>query len=652
MRSLVLGTAGHIDHGKSALVRALTGTDPDRLKEEKARGITIDLGFAHYQQDDLNVAFVDVPGHERFVRNMLAGAGGFDAVLLVVAADESVMPQTREHFAICRLLGLTRGVIALTKADLADADMRAIAESDARALAAGSFLDGAEIVPVSSVTGEGLEALRAAIARLGAGAAGSRRTTGPVRLPIDRAFTVKGFGTVVTGTLVSGALEEGGAYALLPKGRVVRVRGLQSHGEARPRVEAGRRIAVNLGGVDVADVHRGDTLASPGAFSIARRFDAVIENDSPRAIRNGARVRVYQGTSEALGRLTLGPEYSSRLNKPGSETDTPNRVYSTGKNVPDLPVPELLPGHRAFARVRLETPAVLTRGDRFVLRSYSPLATIGGGIVIDPEPRSAPVRSAKAAERFAKLAPRESAGAVVAMVEEAGVRGLIIEELTSRAGLSHDEVQAIALDAGGAIVRLGERLIGAPVAAQLEARVLDVLKKQHDAAPLSEGLPREELRERALPGVPHDIAAAVLARLEQAGRIAGRERLALAGHKLSLTPDEARVADAILSKARDAGLAALTLQEMSASAGGRAEVVQRMIALLVRQKQLVRLETLLYHPATLEALKVEVKTLPSLDVGLFKTRFGVTRKFAIPLLEYLDRERVTRRVGDKRVVNQ
>ena len=651
MRSLVIGTAGHIDHGKSALVRALTGTDPDRLKEEKARGITIDLGFAHYRDGDLNVAFVDVPGHERFVRNMLAGAGGFDAVLLAVAADESVMPQTREHFAICRLLGLSRGVVALTKSDLADADMRAVAEADVREMVAGSFLASAEIVAVSSATGEGLDALRGAIARL-AGAASPRAVTGPVRLPIDRAFTVRGFGTVVTGTLVSGTLEHGAEYALLPAGRTVRVRGLQTHGEAHTRVEAGNRLAVNLGGIDVDDIRRGDTLAVAGAFTVTHRFDAIVENDSPRALRNGARVRVYQGTAEALGRITLGAEYSSRLNIPGSaETAAVNREYSTGKNIP---VAELATGARAYARIRLEAPIVCTRGDRFVLRSYSPLATIGGGIVLDPEPRRAPVRSAKAAERFEKLAPRsdDRAAAVIAMVEEAGVRGLIIEELTSRAGLSHDDVQAVALASGDAVVRLGERLVGAGVAGQLEARVLDVLARHHESTPISEGLPREELRERALPGVPHDIAAAVLARLEQRGRIAGRERLALAGHTLSLSPEESRGSEAILAAVQAAGYHAPDVAALAAATTARPDLVQKMVALLVRQRQLVRLDTLLFHPATLDALKADVRTLSKLDVGVFKTRYGVTRKFAIPLLEYLDRERVTRRVGDTRVVNQ
>ena len=632
MRSIVIGTAGHIDHGKSALVRALTGTDPDRLKEEKARGITIDLGFAHYERSDLNIAFVDVPGHERFVRNMLAGAGGFDAVLLVVAAEEGVMPQTREHLAICRLLGIARGVIALTKCDLADADMRAVAEMDVRELVAGTFLEDAEIVPISSRTGEGLEALGEAIDRLAASGA-PRPATGPVRFPIDRAFSVKGFGTVVTGTLVSGTMEEGGEYAMLPAGRVVRVRGLQTHGQTRPRVEAGHRLAVNIGSIEVGEIRRGDTLAAAGAFTVTRRFDAMLENESSRPIRNGARVRVYQGTSEAMARLTIG-----------ADADTPGGA----------PVPAIEPGRRAFARVRLEAPAVLTRGDRFVIRSYSPLATIGGGTVLDPEPRRAPVRSVRAAARFAKLAPegaKGDAGAVAAMIEEAGVRGLILEELTSRAGLTHDAVQAVATSLGAAVVRLGARILSAPLAAQLEARVLDTLAAHHASTPLSEGLPREELRERALPGVPHDIAAAILARLEQASRITGRERLAVAGHRLSLSADEARVSDVIQKEMLARGYQAPDAKELTDAAGAPTAVVDRVVALLVRQKKIVRLDTLLYHPSTLEALKADVRTLASLDVAVFKTRYGITRKYAIPLLEYLDRERVTRRVGDKRVVN-
>jgi len=352
-----------------------------------------------------------------------------------------------------------------------------------------------------------------------------------------------------------------------------------------------------------------------------------------------------------MARVTLGaePENSSRLSFPGSDSDREN---STGKS---LPLPALEPGRRAFARVRLEGPAVLTRGDRFVMRSYSPLATIGGGTVLDPEPRRAPVRSPRAADRFSRLVDAGAPGdgrAVAAMIEESGVRGLMLEELTSRAGLTHDEVQAIATSLGAAVTRLGARLVGAAVAGQLEARALATLAAHHAAAPLSEGLPREELRERALPGVPHDIAAAVLARLEQAGRITGRERFAVAGHRLSLTEDEARVSDAILAAVLEKGYQAPDAKELAEALSAPADVVGRVLALLARQKKLIRLDTLLYRPETLEELKADVRTLASLDVATFKTRYGLTRKHAIPLLEYLDRERVTRRMGDRRVVNQ
>lgn len=638
-RSIVVGTAGHIDHGKSALVRALTGTDPDRLKDEQARGITIDLGFAHLRRRDVEIAFVDVPGHERFVRNMLAGAGGFDAVLLVVAADEGVMPQTREHLAICRLLGLSRGVVALTKIDAADADMRAVAELDVRELVEGTFLENAEIVPVSARTGDGLEAIGEALARLAVDET-SRPATGPVRFPVDRVFTMKGFGTVVTGTLVSGTIEEGRDYTLLPAGRAVRVRGLQSYGTSRTSAAAGRRLAVNLSGIEVGDIARGDTLAVPGAFTVTRRFDAIVENDSSRPIRNGARVRVYQGTSELMARITVGAEVGADVQATGDATATVNAIE---------------PGRRAFARLRLEAPAVLTRGDRFVLRSYSPLATIGGGTVLDPEPRQAPVRSPRAAARFAQLAPaagQDDAGAVAAMIDEAGVRGLMIEELTSRAGLTHDQVQAIAMSLGGAVTRLGARIVSSSIAQQLEARVIDVVRAHHAVSPLSDGLPREELRERALPGVPHDIAAAVIARLEGGGRLTGRERLALPGHAPTLSADEARASEAVRAAVLDRGYAAPDAKELATVVQASGDLLTRVLTLLVRQKQLIRLDTLYYRPETLDELRADVRQLTSLDVATFKARYGLTRKHAIPLLEYLDRERVTRRVGDTRVVNR
>ncbi len=372
MPSIVVGTAGHIDHGKSALVRALTGTDPDRLKEERERGITIDLGFAHLTTNSgLQVAFVDVPGHDRFVKNMLAGVGGIDLVMLVVAADESVMPQTREHFHICRLLHVPRGLVVLTKTDIADRDMQELARLEVRELVAGSFLDGAPVLSVSARSGEGLEVLTNTLVEMAASVP-SRRTDGPVRLPIDRAFSMKGFGTIVTGTLVSGSIAVEGELEMLPERRPTRVRGLQVHGRAERSVEAGHRVAVNVGGVEVSDVIRGHTLAEPNAFEPTRRIDVRLDLlDGVPPLRQGARVRFHSGAAEILGRVTPAGTY---------------------------------------ARIHLESPAIVTRGDRFILRSYSPVATIGGGAILDPRPPRVAVRSDAGLARLQRLDSARSAG--------------------------------------------------------------------------------------------------------------------------------------------------------------------------------------------------------------------------------------------------
>lgn len=450
MRSIVIGTAGHIDHGKSALVRALTGTDPDRLKEEQARGITIDLGFAHVEAGGVNLAFVDVPGHERFVKNMLAGAGGVDIAMLVVAADESVMPQTREHFQICRLLQIPAGLVVLTKADLADADTIELSTLEIRELTAGSFLADASIVAVSSKTGEGLDLLRQTLVDL-ATVVRARNRDGQVRLPIDRVFSVKGFGTVVTGTLVSGTVREEMELAVLPRERLVKVRGLQVHGNREIEADPGHRVAVNLGGVDVAELARGDTLCTPGAFEPTQRLDAVVELlADARPLRHGARVRFHQGTTELLGRVAVALE----------------RREATV-------LPQIEPGASAYVRIRLEAPAVLTRGDRFILRAYSPSVTIGGGSVLDPDPPRVGVRTAAALARYTRLDGPDSADgidvAVALFVEERGEHGLPVAALISRAGLSRTGADATItrLVDAGQIVRVGEVLITRAVLKEL-----------------------------------------------------------------------------------------------------------------------------------------------------------------------------------------
>ena len=638
-RSIVIGTAGHIDHGKSSLVRALTGTDPDRLKEEKARGITIDLGFAHLTDGDVNFAFVDVPGHERFVRNMLAGAGGIDAVLLVVAADESVMPQTREHFAICRLLQVSSGVIVLTKSDLVDRDTLELASLEIRELVAGSFLEQAPLVPVSSRTGEGLGALKTVLRDL-ASAVRPRNASGSARLPVDRVFTLKGFGTVVTGTLVSGTLREGQTVAVLPRQLTATVRGVQVHGRQQPQAEAGQRTAVNLTGIDLSDVERGATLCAPGSLESTRRLDVLVDLlPGAKPLRHGARVRFHQGTSELIGRIALSG--------------------STDRTEGDAPLVEIQPGQSAYARLRVELPAVLTRGDRFILRAYSPPITIGGGVVLDPEPPRGAIRTAAGQERFRRLHP----GAVledvlVAFVEERGSRGLPRGAVLSRAGASPDESDRVIdrLLAARRIAAVGDLLVSRELLDRTAENLVATLKAHHASDPLSDGLHREEARERLMPRAPAAVFDAVVAPLAAAGKIASRERLSLVGHTVSLSSEELRIRDALVRLYADAGLAPPDQASARAAVGGDPRMVDRVLALLLRQHALVKVDTLLFHADRLEALKEDLRRLKGggqtvqLDVGSFKERYGVTRKFAIPLLEYLDRERVTRRVGDSRVL--
>ena len=621
MRSIVVGTAGHIDHGKSSLVLALTGTDPDRLKEEKARGITIDLGFAHLEHAGCGFAFVDVPGHERFVRNMLAGAGGIDAVMLVIAADESVMPQTREHFAICSLLHVNAGLVVLTKSDLVDADTLELCRIEARELVKHSFLDGAPIVAVSARTGMGLGALRQELAAL-AQRVPHRPSNGAVRLPVDRAFSMKGFGTVVTGTLVSGAIHPDDTLSLLPQGRSVKVRGVQVHGRMALAAAAGQRTAANLGGIDVAEVSRGDVLSTAGAFESTRRADILVEMlEDAKPLKHGARVRFHQGTSELLGRVALS-------------------------------------GESGYARIRFEKPAVVTRGDRFILRAYSPPVTIGGGTVLDPAPPRGAIRTAAGRARFEQLDPKmPTTDAVMVFVRERGIAGLPASALVSRGGLSPAASDALARELADALrlTRVGDLLVDSAAYSKQAASLLGAILEHHAQQPLSPGLPREEARVRLFGAAPPAVFDSVVTSLAMAGHIVARDTLAKAGHQLSLSPEEQRARDALSAAFKSAGLAPPDAQAAAVSTGVSVEVADRMLKLLAREKTLVRVGDLLFHEEHLARLKTEVRAMKTsgtskLDVAFFKDRYGVSRKFAIPLLEYLDRERVTRRVGGARMI--
>jgi len=643
MTNLVVGTAGHIDHGKSTLVRALTGIDPDRLKEEKARGITIELGFAHTTIGDTRVAFVDVPGHERFVRTMLAGVGGIDCVLLIVAADESVMPQTREHFDICRLLRIPNGIVVLTKSDLADADTRALVRQDVAELVKGSFLESAEVIEVSASTGDGLDALRAALTAQAASVS-RRPVERAARLPIDRAFTMKGFGTVITGTLVSGRIGGDDELVMLPSGRLVTVRGIQVHGATAAEAVAGQRTAINLGGVEVGQIDRGETLVLPGALSVTRRVDAVIDLlQSTKALKHGARVRLHHGTAEVLGRVSIA----------GTEN-------------------EVAPGANALVRLRLERPAALTRGDRFIIRAYSPPVTIGGGVVLDPAPTRPGVRSAEGLDSLVKIGldpAGQEADAVASLVTAAGLAGIARESLVARAGVAPTGVTGM-LQAltGRGVVTAGERVVAASHLARASDALVTLIAAFHRAQPLSDGLPREEAREKI--SAPTSAKASVSKRaeasvfekivddLKKAKTLVGTDRLALATHTVAGSGEDARIKAAVAAAYQSAGLKPPDAASVQAAAGAPAATVEKITAVLIREKVLVRLDTLTFHAAALQTLKEEMRGLKAaapdgkatVDVAAFKDKYGMSRKFAIPLLEYLDRERVTRRTGDARLV--
>jgi selenocysteine-specific elongation factor len=652
-RHVIIGTAGHVDHGKSALVLALTGIDPDRLKEEKARGITIDLGFAHWAAGDLVFSFVDVPGHERFVKNMLAGVGGIDAVVLVVAADESVMPQTREHFEICRLLGVGDGVIAITKVDLADADSVALVKMEVRELVAGSFLADAPIVPVSSRTGEGLDALRQALLELGSRAR-RRADQGGVRLPIDRAFSVKGFGTVVTGTLLSGTVRADDELVRLPEERRVKVRGVQVHGETAAVAQAGQRVALNLAGIDLDEIGRGDSLLTPVTLEVTRMIDARVEAvPGIHALRHGARVRFNQGTSEILGRVALAALLPGGLG-PESESSTAGPVF------------ELPGGRSAYVRLRFERPAVLSRGDRFILRAYSPPETVAGGLVLDPHPIRGPIRTAPSLARFARLdagdpgADDATDRAVTTMVNERGAGGFPVRALTSRAGVEPGAVDTVIgrLTRAGTVTRVGEILVPQQVLEELGRAVLQRLGDHHRSEPLVEGMAREELRERLFAKAGDGVFELVLASLQSVRQISGRDRLALASHRVSLSAAEEQARAVCEAAFRGAGLRPPDPKDVAAAHAIPPDVMDRVLKLLVRQKILVRLDAVYFHQEALDVLKQDMRALKGgeasgtgrIDVGMFKARYDVSRKYAIPLLEYLDRERITRRVGDVRTL--
>jgi selenocysteine-specific elongation factor len=622
MKNIIAGTAGHIDHGKTALVRALTGIDADRLEEEKRRGITIDLGFAHLQlTPQLRLGFIDVPGHERFVKNMLAGAGGIDLVLFVIAADESVKPQTREHFDICRLLGISKGIVVLTKSDLVDPDILELARLEAEEFVSGSFLEGAPIVPVSSTTGEGLGELRTTLecAALAVVEKSARRH---FRLPIDRVFSMKGFGTVVTGTLISGAVRKDQEVEIHPTGRRVRVRGVQVYGHASEQATAGQRTALNLADVEPSSLARGMLLTAPDVFRATREFDCELELlKSAKPLKHRAPVHFHAGSAEIEAEVRL----------------------FDGRGVLD-------PGAKAFARMILREPAQLLPGDRFIIRMFSPVITIGGGVVLDNAGLRYRKRAA-AAIRLRAIAEANPAGVVAILVKESGF-GMSLAALIARTGVIASEIESIA--AAGRFVTLRQPEFWAMDAEWFRSSVEDlakVVREFHRTSPLAPGMAKQDLRGRALPAAPPFVLDALLAAAKQI--VVDGDMVRLATHKLVLREDEEQARGAIERAFERAGLAVPALADVLAKSGVELKRARSILQILLRDKKLVRVtDELVFHNSAIETLRTLLSNHRSqrFSVPTFKDWTGISRKYAIPLLEFLDRERITRREGDERIV--
>jgi selenocysteine-specific elongation factor len=631
--SIIVGTAGHIDHGKTALVRALTGVDADRLPEEKKRGITIDIGFADLDLGEVRIGFVDVPGHERFVKNMLAGAHGIDAVALVIAADESVMPQTREHFDICRLLGVEQGIIVLTKKDLVDGELLQLAKAEAEDLVKGSFLEGAPIVAVSSRTGEGVEELKRAMREIGAGIH-ERSSEYVMRLPIDRSFTMKGFGAVVTGTLISGEISEADELELLPSGTRVRVRGVQVHGSSVKTAVAGQRTAINLGGIDSAAIERGMVLAPAGRLRPTQIVDASIQilDDAPRSLRSRQRVRVHIGAAEVLARVRV--------------------LQADG---------EIKPGAKGVAQLRFETPVVGVLGDRFILRAYSPQITIGGGTILEAFATRHRARDLSAARDALKvLSEGDRKQQLISYVNSAGSRGMARDEIAARTGWRSEVISASAREAieSGEVIEIDKVLITRAAVEELNTKIIDAITAHHKREPLSRGLQREILREQFFAGVSGETFRAFMARLEEGGAfVSEKDIVRLRDHTRELSTQDARDRDALEQVFRIAGLAAPTLAEAFATAALKPSDPRgrKLLQMLIDSGVLIKVQgDMLFHREALDDLtrKLRAYTEASaervIDVPTFKELAAISRKYAIPLLEYLDRERITRREGDKR----
>ncbi len=631
MKQIILGTAGHIDHGKTSLVRALTGINTDRLKEEQLRGITIELGFAYLTlPNGQHLGIVDVPGHEKFVKHMVAGATGIDLVALVIAADEGIMPQTREHMEICVLLGVRYGVVVLTKIDLVEPEWLAMVEEEVAQFTQGTFLEGAPVLPVSSATGQGLPEFTQALERISADIP-PRASAGIFRLPVDRVFSMKGFGTVITGTLISGKVAVGEKVMLYPSGLTSKVRGLQVHNQSVETAEAGMRTAINFQGLEKAEVNRGDVIATPDALVASYMIDVALHYlpSNPKALKNRSRVRFHAGTSEILGIVAL------------------------------LDREELKPGENAIVQIRLETPVTLIKDDHYVVRSYSPVRTVGGGRVLNPIAPKHKSTQVEAIQRLSALAEAPPEQVVVHHVEAAGYGGCSFGDLMLMANLPEKQLDRLlqtlmSQKTAVQIDREKRRYIHAATFTALQKEMHAHLSAYHGKNPLKQGMPKEELKSRLPASVDIKLFTLTLQQMIKAGEVTAEEDLVwLADHRVALRVDQSALRADILSVYENGGLTPPSFKELCETLGTPLEPARQVLSLLVNEGSIVKIREEYYchqrHLADLKRKLVEyLTTHEEISTPQFKDMTGASRKFVIPLIEYFDTTQLTIRVGDLR----
>lgn len=631
MKHVVIGTAGHIDHGKTSLVKALTGTDTDRLKEEKERGITIELGFAELTLDNIHAGIVDVPGHERFVKNMLAGVGGIDLVMLIIAADEGVMPQTREHLSICRLLGIKTGLVVLTKTDLVEPEWVELVTDDIQDFVKGTFLEEKPIVPVSAHTGDGLENLEKTLHEI-ANQTPAKSETGIFRIPIDRVFTMRGFGVVITGTLFSGSVAVGEQVEVYPKALQARVRGLQVHGEPVEKSTAGLRTAVNLQGLERTEVFRGDIIGHRGELKTTYMLDVHLEHlaDAPRPLKTRNRIRFHAGTAEIMGRISL-----------------------IGRDV-------LEPGDSTFAQIRLEEPIVVLPRDRFVIRSYSPIITIGGGEILDIMPRKHRRLRSSSIDHLKSLYQGDETERLLILLRDSRLNGVELEDITGRLTLKPSDIQKTIqeLSAHGEVQIIDQANFFSMTTSHFNTAqndILSFLSDYHAENPLRTGAPREEVRGKS-GGINEKIFAAALKHLSESNEIVENGAiLRLASHSVEIDETLGEVKTKLETIFKNAHFQPPSVDDAFSLNGGKGNSNQNALQILIDEGALLRLkDNIIYHENALSEaekfLREHLSQNNEITAAEFRDLLGITRKHAIPLLEYFDTARITLRVGDKRVI--